>query len=540
MSYKVLYRKYRPDSFEGLIGQKAIVEILKNSIIEQKIAHAYMFSGPRGTGKTSTARILAKSVNCLEPKDGIACGSCQNCQNFNTSPDIIEIDAASNNGVDEIRELINNVKIMPTMLKYKVYIIDEVHMLTPSAFNALLLTLEEPPSHVIFILATTNLEKVPITILSRCQKFDFKRIQQKDVLKQLTYICEEEKISYDEEALEEIAALSDGGMRDALSILDQLSKSTDKITLESVIKDVGSISNQRIKDLIEAVDQNEVDNIVHILDEFRNSSLNYKVVIKKMMDYIAYLAVEVLKNGIKCYLDYDDYKKIIIELNDMMNKINVSVDPYLILEVILLGFIKTAAKPTEITKEKEMEAKETISKEKEEEKAEKKQEISPEKPQITKDETTEQDEFQQIRINNCFVKATKEDLNRVKEEWKQFLDNETSAKTKGLVADTVPVLASDSYIIIETTIKHQDKELNQATSPIEESFKSIVKKSYKMIFIEDSLWQKEKEKYIKNLQSGYKYQMKDESTTTMSVKKEDTNIENIATDIFDMNKIEVK
>lgn len=540
MSYKVLYRKYRPDSFEGLIGQKAIVEILKNSIIEQKIAHAYMFSGPRGTGKTSTARILAKSVNCLEPKDGIACGSCQNCQNFNTSPDIIEIDAASNNGVDEIRELINNVKIMPTMLKYKAYIIDEVHMLTPSAFNALLLTLEEPPSHVIFILATTNLEKVPITILSRCQKFDFKRIQQKDVLKQLTYICEEEKISYDEEALEEIAALSDGGMRDALSILDQLSKSTDKITLESVIKDVGSISNQRIKDLIEAVDQNEVDNIVHILDEFRNSSLNYKVVIKKMMDYIAYLAVEVLKNGIKCYLDYDDYKKIIIELNDMMNKINVSVDPYLILEVILLGFIKTAAKPTEITKEKEMEAKETISKEKEEEKAEKKQEISPEKPQITKDETTEQDEFQQIRINNCFVKATKEDLNRVKEEWKQFLDNETSAKTKGLVADTVPVLASDSYIIIETTIKHQDKELNQATSLIEESFKRIVKKSYKMIFIEDSLWQKEKEKYIKNLQSGYKYQMKDESTTTTSVKKENTNIENIATDIFDMNKIEVK
>lgn len=540
MSYKVLYRKYRPDSFEGLIGQKAIVEILKNSIIEQKIAHAYMFSGPRGTGKTSTARILAKSVNCLEPKDGIACGSCQNCQNFNTSPDIIEIDAASNNGVDEIRELINNVKIMPTMLKYKVYIIDEVHMLTPSAFNALLLTLEEPPSHVIFILATTNLEKVPITILSRCQKFDFKRIQQKDVLKQLTYICEEEKISYDEEALEEIAALSDGGMRDALSILDQLSKSTDKITLESVIKDVGSISNQRIKDLIEAVDQNEVDNIVHILDEFRNSSLNYKVVIKKMMDYIAYLAVEVLKNGIKCHLDYDDYKKIIIELNDMMNKINVSVDPYLILEVILLGFIKTAAKPTEITKEKEMEAKETISKEKEEEKAEKKQEISPEKPQITKDETTEQDEFQQIRINNCFVKATKEDLNRVKEEWKQFLDNETSAKTKGLVADTVPVLASDSYIIIETTIKHQDKELNQATSLIEESFKRIVKKSYKMIFIEDSLWQKEKEKYIKNLQSGCKYQMKDESTTTMSVKKEDTNIEDIATDIFDMNKIEVK
>ena len=222
MNYKVLYRKYRPDNFENIVGLEYVKKILKNSIVNNKIAHAYIFSGPRGTGKTSTAKVFAKSINCLDSKDGEACGKCVNCQNFATNTDIIEIDAASNNGVDQIREITNNIKLAPTMSKYKVYIIDEVHMLSQSAFNALLLTLEDPPAHVIFILATTNIESVPITILSRCQRFDFKKIGFQQIIDRLKYICEQEKIDIDDEALNEIAYISDGGLRDARSYCERL------------------------------------------------------------------------------------------------------------------------------------------------------------------------------------------------------------------------------------------------------------------------------------------------------------------------------
>ena len=222
MKYKVLYRKYRPNNFENIIGQHYIIKTLKNSIINNNISHAYIFSGPRGTGKTTTAKVFSKAINCSNPVDGSPCEKCEFCTNFHENPDIIEIDAASNNGVDEIRNLIDNIKLTPTNGKYKVYIIDEVHMLTTSAFNALLLTLEGPPAHSIFILATTNIESVPITILSRCQRFDFQKITIDDIVKRLSEICKLENIDIEDDALTEIAYLSEGRMRDALSLLDQL------------------------------------------------------------------------------------------------------------------------------------------------------------------------------------------------------------------------------------------------------------------------------------------------------------------------------
>lgn len=278
MSYKSLYRKYRPMRFEDVCGQQFIVKTLSNAIKNNKIGHAYLFCGTRGTGKTTIAKIFAKLVNCLNPLDNVPCGECEICLNENTDeiPDIIEIDAASNNGVDEIRELKNKIKLMPVMCKYKVYIIDEVHMLSTGAFNALLKTLEEPPEHVIFILATTEPQKLPITIISRCQRFDFKKINVLDISKRLKYISQKEGIDIDDEAIEEIAKLSEGAMRDAIGLLDQISSFADsKITVEDIYTIRGSVSNRVLIELIEKYIDNDASSILSIVDDIYLSGKDF-------------------------------------------------------------------------------------------------------------------------------------------------------------------------------------------------------------------------------------------------------------------------
>ena len=242
--YQALYRKYRPKTFDDVVGQDVVVQTLKNSIMNNKISHAYLFSGPRGCGKTSIAKIFARLVNCKRPNGTNPCGECVCCtQTDDQNLDIIEMDAASNNGVDEIREINNKVNLVPSLGKYKVYIIDEVHMLTIGAFNALLKTLEEPPSHVIFILATTDPNKVPITILSRCQRFDLKKISEDILCNKIDSICKDEKIKISAEAVHEIARLGDGSLRDTLSVLDQvISYSQGEIDVNTVHEVNGSIS----------------------------------------------------------------------------------------------------------------------------------------------------------------------------------------------------------------------------------------------------------------------------------------------------------
>ena len=282
MSYLALYRKYRPSKFSEVSGQKYIVDILKNAVKTQNISHAYLFSGPRGTGKTSVAKIFAKSVNCLKSTTGEACGKCEICKALKENDiDIIEIDAASNNGVDEIREIRNNVKLMPTVGKYKVYIIDEVHMLSPGAFNALLKTLEEPPQHIIFILATTEIQRIPLTIMSRCQKFDFKKISNKDIEKKLHEILKLEEKELSDDVISLIAKISDGGLRDAINLLDQvLTSSNDNVTVDDIYNLNGDISELELERLFDNIIDGDIASILKTVDQFYDQGKNiYSIIV---------------------------------------------------------------------------------------------------------------------------------------------------------------------------------------------------------------------------------------------------------------------
>ncbi len=260
MAYQALYRKWRPQKFEDMVGQTAVTKTLKNAIIHHKTSHAYLFTGPRGTGKTSAAKIFAKAINCLNPHDGEPCNDCLLCKGITegTIGDVIEIDAASNNGVEEIRDIRDKARYAPTQATYKVYIIDEVHMLSTGAFNALLKTLEEPPKNVIFILATTEPHKIPATIISRTQRFDFRRITNDEIIQRLRYILEQEGIAYEEEALSVIARCANGGMRDALSLLDQvISFSDDKVSFEQAIQVSGSLTDDLMIEFVRLLTQQQ-------------------------------------------------------------------------------------------------------------------------------------------------------------------------------------------------------------------------------------------------------------------------------------------
>ena len=303
MAYQALYRKYRPSNFDEVVGQQPIIQTLKNAIVQNRIAHAYLFCGPRGTGKTSIAKIFAKMLNC-EDESNKPCGKCTNCKMVQNGshPDIIEIDAASNNGVDEVRNLIDKVKYAPMQGKYKVYIIDEVHMMTTGAFNALLKTIEEPPAHVIFILATTEPNKVIPTIISRCQRFDFNKVSQKDIEKRLSIVCKEEKIEIDPEAISLIAQLADGGMRDSLSILDQcIAYCSSNITVDNVREIYGVLTTSDIGKLFEHLYAHEVDALIQQIQECSDKGMDLK---RLTSDFITLLKESII-------LDYSSNSQLV-------------------------------------------------------------------------------------------------------------------------------------------------------------------------------------------------------------------------------------
>ena len=358
MAYTALYRKFRPTKFSEIVGQEHIKRTLQNQLISDRVGHAYLFNGGRGTGKTTTAKILARAVNCLNPKDGEPCNECEICKGAldGSLTDIIEMDAASNNGVEDVRSIREAVNFLPTKAKYRVYIIDEVHMLTIGAFNALLKTLEEPPEHVKFILATTEPQKLPVTILSRCQRFDFKRISNEDIIKDLEYVCNESKIKITPKALELIAVLAEGGMRDALSILERCSQEdVDEIDENRVKELVGIPKTVAIQGIVDAiVDENvelTLENLQSIIDEGKDINNLVWEIIKYVKDILIHKSTN--KTELYSEEEIDKIKQIenkiskqelinlICELSEIENAMKQSTQKLIILQT---GLIKLCNK----------------------------------------------------------------------------------------------------------------------------------------------------------------------------------------------------
>lgn len=538
MSYKSLYRKYRPTRFEDVCGQQFIVKTLSNAIKNNKIGHAYLFCGTRGTGKTTIAKIFAKLVNCLNPLDNVPCGECEICLNENTDeiPDIIEIDAASNNGVDEIRELKNKIKLMPVMCKYKVYIIDEVHMLSTGAFNALLKTLEEPPEHVIFILATTEPQKLPITIISRCQRFDFKKINVLDISKRLKYISQKEGIDIDDEAIEEIAKLSEGAMRDAIGLLDQISSFADsKITVEDIYTIRGSVSNRVLIELIEKYIDNDASSILSIVDDiylsgkdfyrlsedilvFYRNMLISKVAPSYFEDKALQLKDDIMRLSSK--IEVKRIERMIKKLEELLRNIKSSDYPRILFETTILSDLdldesfENEKPTTEKDKTFVMGINEVDSNSKNNEiKLDKnineiiKEEFKEKdiKKVTTKNKSNNSfaitDTLKEAMINNTIAEASaslkKEATVKFEELDKYLIDKDFKAAATILKDSIVTAVSNDHMLLTykyESMVEDNDNEYASISNLIKQMFGS----EYKVVAITDKRW-KELRPYFLNL-----------------------------------------
>ena len=523
--YQALYRKYRPKTFDEVAGQEVVVKTLKNSVINNKINHAYLFAGPRGCGKTTIAKIFAKLVNCENSSNGIPCNKCVCCTQSNEqNMDVIEMDAASNNGVDEIREINNKVKLAPTLGKYKIYIIDEVHMLTIGAFNALLKTLEEPPAHVIFILATTDPHKVPITILSRCQRFDLKKISDEQIYNRLKYICDNENIKIEEDAIFEIARLGDGSLRDAISILDQVVAYTNEtITLNDIHEVNGTISQENVFELINCAVNNNLIGVINKINEYSNRG---KSIVKITEEIILFLRNSIL---FKTTSDFVEDKKNIyreitkkvstkkmLEYISIMNESLLDMkkfsNPKMILE---LAFIK-------LLDEKEFNAKKNEGEEKVIEKKESsiKKDLgknSKINDQNIEEETLNQNDktvekkiskveidnklneqilqelndFVEIRVNNTLSKFSKKETLEFKNTLKKIMDYVMDEKYNiyaTMILDGELKAVSDEYAIFTYATSHLSNLFNENIINIENLINEIFNKHYKVVAVDLEKW----------------------------------------------------
>ncbi len=549
MDYKVFYRKYRPKNFVELIGQDNIKEILVNSIKLNKIAHAYIFTGPRGTGKTSTAKIFAKTLNCINNSNGISCEECEMCKTFSTSADIIEIDAASNNGVEEIRALRDSVKIAPYNSKYKVYIIDEVHMLSNSAWNAFLKTLEEPPAHVIFILATTEINKIPETVMSRCQRFDFSKIPEDLMFIHLSNICKLENITITEDALKEIVKLSNGCLRDALSYLDKISKFDLNITSELIEKNFGILSGSKLDNLYKQIRSSNIEQINIVVNEISSTGITP---LNFINDFVNYLMNKIIKKEIYDVKEIDFIKNLINKLNNLITNFNSVINPYILikLEFITLNYFpgNTIVDISQdnfnlsdkVQEKKSDNFKDNISIIKEE----KKVETALEKDSVeniqekTLLKKINYDKIKSVRINNSFVDASKDLKLQFSEKWVSML-NELSIKSEfnllGYVENASIEVVSSTNVIFSFKNDNESIIFNDNLEIIENKYNDLNNSKYKFLALSSTEWNDEKANFIKNKNKKYVY-INEDKTDYESLSL----VQDLAEDVFGKSIIEIK
>ncbi len=540
MSYVALYRKYRPKTFEDVVGQDIIIKILRNSIINNKVGHAYLFSGPRGTGKTSVAKIFAKAVNCENNKDGDVCNKCKMCKKIDEDfIDIIEIDAASNNGVDEIREIRNNVKLLPTYAKYKVYIIDEVHMLSSGAFNALLKTLEEPPAHVIFILATTEIQKIPLTIVSRCQKFDFKKIPYNLLKERLKYIIKKESKTIKEDLLEEICKNSDGVLRDAINLVDQMSSATEEFNNEDIYNLSGEVKRECAEQLFDFAVNNEICGALNTIEELYQKGKNFNNITDKLLLLVRDILIN---NSISNYFSPDyaeelskyiripDEKlrkasKILLDLSADMKK---SLNQKIIFEIYFINICSLFEKEEVFNIEVKNEFNQKLN----------------DKTDKILDEIIESKEnLISIRVNNSLAMANKSLLKELNEKFdlvESYIANKLYNNVARILMESKIVVASENYLLFSIKKDAMADIFNSNIVQIEKLIEKIYKNHYNVIAVSDQEWDKIKKDYIIKKKEGFEYKIIVESKELKDQIMDLSNTENKAINIFGEDSVSVK
>ena len=543
--YHALYRKYRPSNFDDVVGQDVIVTTLKNSIINKTFTHAYMFFGPRGTGKTTISKIFARAVNCSNPIESGPCNKCYNCIHSMEKEcvDIIEIDAASNNGVDEIRELKSKISLVPAELKYKVYIIDEVHMLSIGAFNALLKTLEEPPEHAIFILATTDPQKVPETIISRCQCFSFKRISESSIVNRLKSIVEKENISIDPKVLNEISSFCDGGMRDALGLLDKLSSYTDKkITEDSFAELNGIITKDELEKISKYIFEADIPNVLLSLNNYNDSGKNLVQVIVQLMNYLRNIVVDYFINNTKCNYSVDVVLSLVNEINNNLFEIKRADNPRIYIEMFLVDFCSNKISNGEtkiisreiIFPESNVKSESNKVIENKDTTEEKQTNVRNSKTSVVSTNFSVKslvplniDDIMKTRVNNIMAQANKNTLKSIIDNMNIFndctFDTEIGFAACALLDANVRAASSDGFILsyeYDSIVKQNISNIKKIT----EIYNKICNTNYAIAIISDSEWEKQKKNYISVIKAGGSYKIIEEPKEELLDESENSDI----------------